>query len=210
MERAEVAAELQRLANEIEACRRCPLGALATRAVPGEGPPDAEVFFIGEGPGWHEDRQGRPFVGPAGQLLDQLLALAGLKRSEVFITNVVKHRPPGNRDPQPGEIEACRPWLEAQLEAIKPRVIVTLGRHSTGRYFPREPMGRLHGRAFERDGFLVVPMYHPAAALHQASLRATLEEDFRKLPAIIAQARSRPRPSSSEKSAGGPQQLSLL
>ena len=199
---------LEELAQEIETCYRCPLGNLRNRAVPGEGPSDAEVMFIGEAPGWHEDQQGRPFVGPAGQLLDQLLALASLRRGEVFITNIIKSRPPNNRDPLPAEIEACRPWLDAQLLALKPRMVVTLGRYSAARYFPREPMGRIHGHSFQREGMLVVPMYHPAAALHQGSLRATIEADFRKLPAALVQARALPR--STEEPEERPQQLSLF
>ncbi|HLF07889.1 MAG TPA: uracil-DNA glycosylase [Dehalococcoidia bacterium] len=199
---------LEEIALEVAECQRCPLGKLRTRAVPGEGPPNAEVLFIGEAPGWHEDQQGRPFVGPAGQLLDQLLALAGLRRSEVFITNIIKSRPPNNRDPLPAEVEACRPWLDAQLAALNPRVVVTLGRYSAARYFPREPMSRIHGQSYQREGMIVVPMYHPAAALHQGSLRATIETDFRKLPAALAQARALPR--SAEAPEERPQQLSLF
>jgi uracil-DNA glycosylase family 4 len=199
---------LEEIAREIEVCQRCPLGNLRNRAVPGEGPANAEVLFIGEAPGWHEDQQGRPFVGPAGQFLTQLLALAGLRREEVFITNIIKSRPPNNRDPLPAEIEACRPWLDAQIEALKPRLVVTLGRYSAARYFPREPMSRIHGQVFQRDGLVVVPMYHPAAALHQNTLRATIEADFRKLPAALAQARARPQ--SDQPPEERPQQLTLF
>jgi uracil-DNA glycosylase family 4 len=199
---------IEELAQEIEVCQRCQLGSVRGRAVPGEGPIDAEVLFIGEAPGWHEDQQGRPFVGPAGQLLDQLLGQAGLRRTDVFVTNIIKCRPPNNRDPLPAEVEACHPWLDAQILGLSPRLVVTLGRYSAARYFPREPMSRIHGQVFQRDGVVVVPMYHPAAALHQGSLRATIETDFKKLPAAIAQARSMRR--SIEKPEERPQQLNLF
>jgi DNA polymerase len=199
---------LEEIAQEIADCHRCPLGDLRNRAVPGDGSASAEVLFIGEAPGWHEDQQGRPFVGPAGQLLDQLLGMAGLRREEVFITNIIKSRPPNNRDPLPTEIEACRPWLDMQIPVLNPRLVVTLGRYSAARYFPREPMSRIHGQVFQREGVVVVPMYHPAAALHQGSLRATIEADFRKLPAAIAKARAMPR--SVETPEERPQQLSLF
>ncbi len=145
-------------------------------------------MFIGEAPGWHEDQQGRPFVGAAGKFLNELLALAGLKREEVFITNVVKCRPPGNRDPLPDEIAACAPYLERQIAAIDPEVIVTLGRFSMARWFPGERISRIHGQPKRVEGRLIVPMYHPAAALHQSAFRAAIEEDFAKLPKILAEA----------------------
>lgn len=161
------------------------------RAVPGEGPPDAKVMFIGEAPGFNEDRQGRPFVGAAGQFLEELLALAGLRRSDVFIANVIKHRPPDNRDPEPDEIAACSQFLERQIAALNPLVIVTLGRFSMARWFPGEKISRIHGQPRWIDGRLIVPMMHPAAALHQPQYRALIEADFRRLPEFIAQAEAR-------------------
>lgn len=179
--------ELERLYQQIAGCPDCDLCHSRRQAVPGEGPADARIMFVGEAPGWYEDQQGRPFVGPAGQLLDQLLALAGLRRQAVYICNVIKCRPPNNRDPLPKEIEACRKWLARQLELIKPQAIVTLGRHSLAWFSPREAIGKVHGTArLREDGTVLVHMYHPAAALHQQSLRRSIEEDFRKLPALIA------------------------
>jgi DNA polymerase len=181
----EQAAALRALAVQIAVCPKCELSKTRTHAVPGEGNPNADIVFIGEGPGFYEDQQARPFVGPAGKFLDELLASIGLKRADVFICNVLKCRPPGNRDPLPGEMEACKPWLDQQLEAIKPRVIVTLGRFSLGRYFPGQSISRIHGQPKKLGGVMVMPMYHPAAALHQGSLRRTIEQDFKKLPALL-------------------------
>ncbi len=166
-------------------CRECDLAKGRTRVVPGEGPDDATVMFIGEAPGQNEDRQGRPFVGAAGQFLDELLALAGLKRSEVYICNVIKCRPPGNRDPLPAEIMSCKPWLDQQIALKRPKVIVTLGRYSMSRWFPGQSISRIHGRPAERDGVLVYPMYHPAAALHQAALKETIQNDMRELGRLL-------------------------
>jgi DNA polymerase len=157
--------------------------------VPGNGNPQAEIMFIGEAPGWHEDKQGLPFVGAAGQFLNEMLASIGLTRDEVFVTNIVKCRPPGNRDPLPDEIAACSHYLDAQIAAIQPKVIVTLGRFSMARWFPGERISRIHGQARRFGSYVVVPMYHPAAALHQASLRETVEADMAKLPRIIEEAR---------------------
>lgn len=162
---------------------------MRTQAVPGHGNPNAEIMFIGEGPGWHEDRQGLPFVGAAGQFLNEMLSNIGLSRDDVFITNVVKCRPPGNRDPLPDEIAACAAYLDEQIAAIQPKVIVTLGRFSMARWFPNERISRIHGQPRRFGDVVVVPMYHPAAALHQASLRATVEADMAKLPQILAEAR---------------------
>ena len=181
----EHAVGLQELAQQIASCPRCDLAKTRTHAVPGEGSPNADIVFIGEGPGFYEDQQARPFVGAAGKFLDELLASIGLARKDVYICNVIKCRPPNNRDPQPAEISACEPWLAQQLEALQPRVIVTLGRFSMSRYFPGQSIGRIHGQPRKIDGVLVVPMYHPAAALHQASLRHTIEQDFQKLPALV-------------------------
>jgi DNA polymerase len=138
-------------------------------------------MLVGEGPGFHEDQQGRPFVGPAGRFLEELLASVGLKRSDVFITNVVKCRPPQNRDPLPGEIDACRKYLQQQIETIKPRVIVTLGRYSLAWFFPKDTISKVHGLIRERDGIHFLHMYHPAAALHAGNLRQTIQEEFRRV-----------------------------
>ena len=184
----EQATALRELAGRIGVCQNCELAKTRTRAVPGEGNPDADIVFIGEGPGFHEDQQARPFVGAAGKFLDELLASIGLKRSDVFICNVLKCRPPSNRDPLPGEIAACKPWLDKQVETIDPRVIVTLGRFSMTRYFPGQAISKIHGQPRKLGDVTVVPMYHPAAALHQASLRQTIQYDFQKLPAILAEA----------------------
>lgn len=180
--------ELAQVAAEVNACKLCKLYKTATRGVPGEGPADAKIMFIGEAPGFNEDRQGRPFVGAAGQFLEELLALAGLRRQDVFIANVVKHRPPNNRDPEPDEIGACAGYMDRQIAAIDPRVIVTLGRFSMARWFPGERISRIHGQPRWADGRLIVPMMHPAAALHQAQNRPLIENDFRRLPEILAQA----------------------
>lgn len=182
------AEELAQIAAEVNACTLCKLYQHATKGVPGEGPPDAKIMFIGEAPGFHEDRQGRPFVGAAGQFLSELLALAGLQRSDVFIANVVKHRPPNNRDPEPDEVAACAGYLERQIAAINPRVIVTLGRFSMARWFPGEKISRIHGQPRWVAGRLIVPMMHPAAALHQPQNRPLIEADFRRLPEILAEA----------------------
>ncbi|HZP57513.1 MAG TPA: uracil-DNA glycosylase [Dehalococcoidia bacterium] len=179
---------LASIAKQIALCRECALARGATNPVPGEGSAEAEIVFIGEGPGFYEDQQGRPFVGASGKFLDELLRSIGLDRRKVFITNIVKHRPPNNRDPLPEEISACRRFLDEQLAAIQPKVIVTLGRHSLQRYFPGESIGRIHGQPRRKDGFIVVPMYHPAAALHQQSLRRVIEADFQKLPSLLARA----------------------
>ena len=178
---------LAEIAEEVKGCTLCELHRSATHGVPGEGNPEARVMFIGEGPGWHEDQQGRPFVGNSGKFLSELIEKAGLTREDVFITNIVKHRPPSNRDPLPDEITACAIYLERQIEAINPDVIVTLGRHSMNRYFPGEKISRIHGKGKKIGTRMVVPMYHPAAALHNGSLKATIEEDFARLPKFLAE-----------------------
>jgi uracil-DNA glycosylase family 4 len=178
---------LEQLEEAVHACTLCPLSQGRTQAVPGEGPLNADIMFIGEGPGFHEDRQGRPFVGAAGQFLEELLASIGLTREQVYITNVVKCRPPGNRDPMPTEISACAPYLERQIQLIKPKVIVTLGRFSMYRYFPGASISKIHGQPKRVGNVLVVPMFHPAAALHQPKWRPLVEADFKKLPQFIAE-----------------------
>jgi uracil-DNA glycosylase len=180
---------LEEIAAEVRRCQRCPLYKGALKGVPGEGDPDAEVMLVGEAPGWHENQQGRPFVGAAGQFLNDLLRSVGLRREQVFIANVIKHRPPDNRDPLPDELAACLPYLDRQIEVVDPRVIVTLGRFSMAKFFPGERISRIHGLARRHGNRLVLPLYHPAAALHQGSLRRTVEEDFRRLTAILEEAR---------------------
>ena len=188
---------LEQVASEVKVCPLCELCRSRTHAVPGEGNPVARVMLIGEGPGWHEDQQGKPFVGASGKFLSELLANAGLSREDVFITNVVKCRPPGNRDPLPDEIEACSGYLDRQMELIDPDVVVTLGRFSMARFFPGEKISKIHGSAKELGKRLVVPMYHPAAALHQGGLKATIQDDFNTLPKLLAD-RERAREASRE------------
>lgn len=185
MKREEI---LKKVAEETAVCKKCELHYSRKNAVPGAGPVDADILFIGEGPGFHENEQGLPFVGAAGKFLDELLESVGLDRGKVFITNVVKCRPPGNRDPQPEELEACDSYLERQIQAINPKVIVTLGRFSMQKFLPNAKISQSHGQAVRIKGRLVVPFYHPAAALHQPSLRSTVEEDFSRLPEWIEKA----------------------
>jgi DNA polymerase len=180
---------LEQIASEVRGCTRCPLHRGRTNAVPGEGNPLSDVLMVGEGPGAREDATGRPFVGPAGQLLRELLAAIGWARQDVFIANVVKCRPPGNRDPEPEEISACARYLNRQEDALDPAVIVTLGRHSLRRYLPDARISSVHGQLRRAGGRFVFPMYHPAAALHQSSLRETLFADVRRLPAALLAAR---------------------
>jgi uracil-DNA glycosylase family 4 len=180
------------LYEEINNCRQCDIARYRTHVVPGEGAEDADIMFIGEAPGWHEDQQGRPFVGPAGKFLDELLGLIGLKRSQVYITNVIKTRPPSNRDPLPQEIVNCRPWLDKQIELIRPKIIVTLGRYSMALFFPGKSIGKIHGTAEKRDGVIYFAMYHPAAALHQQSLRETIKADMLKIPRLLAEINGMP------------------
>ncbi len=180
---------LTELAEEIRRCQKCEIAKSRTKAVPGEGAENADIMFIGEAPGWHEDQQGRPFVGPAGQFLEKLLSSIGLKREQVFIANVIKTRPPGNREPLPLEIQNCRDWLERQIEIIHPRMIVTLGRYSMAGFFPDKTISKVHGTAQKRDGIIYYFMYHPAAALHQQSLRQAIEADMLKIPELLAEAK---------------------
>lgn len=206
---------LEGIGAEVRQCQKCPLYKTALKGVPGEGDANAEVMLVGEAPGWHENQQGRPFVGAAGQFLGELLRSVGLRREQVFIANVIKHRPPDNRDPQPDEIGACLPYLDRQIEVVDPLVIVTLGRFSMSRFFPGEKISRIHGTARRHGDRLVFPLYHPAAALHQATLRRTVEEDFRRLPAVLDEARTlgaapvAPADAAPSKPPD-PQQLSLL
>lgn len=171
----------------IRACTKCPLGGSRTQAVPGEGAPEADVVFVGEAPGYHEDNQGRPFVGPAGKLLSDMLASIGLRRTDVYISNVVKCRPPKNRDPQPGEVETCtEEFLFAQIAAIQPKIVCALGRFAMGVLLdPRMSITRVHGTVHRKSGMLYLPMIHPAAALHKETNRRLVEQDFQKLAAVL-------------------------
>jgi len=193
---AERLAALEAIATEVRACTRCRLHGSRTNAVPGEGSPGTEVVFVGEGPGLNEDQQGRPFVGAAGSLLNELLALVGWRREEVFIANIVKCRPPGNRDPEADEVAACEPFLRRQLETIDPAVVVTLGRHSLGSFQPGARISAAHGTARPADpasgarNAVVYAMYHPAAAFRQAALRETLFAEMANLPQVLIDARA--------------------
>ena len=176
---------LPQIDREVSVCKACPLSRNRTTPVSGEGPESASVMFIGEAPGFNEDRLGRPFVGAAGQVLDSLLASVGLGRGDVYITNTVKCRPISNRDPLPNEIAACRKYLDRQIGVISPKVIVTLGRHALASFLPGETIGRARGKARDVNGTIVFPMYHPAAALHQGNLRSVIQEDMKKLLPLI-------------------------
>jgi uracil-DNA glycosylase len=173
--------------EQIRGCTMCELHRTRTNAVPGDGARSADLLFIGEAPGFHEDRNGVPFIGAAGKFLDEMLESINLDRSSVYITNVVKCRPPGNRDPLPDELAACSVYIDKQIELIDPKVIVTLGRFSMARWFPKDRISRIHGKPKRFGKVVVVPMYHPAAALHQSSLRATIEADMKRLPQILAE-----------------------
>lgn len=212
------------IAQEVRSCTKCRLHQGTRNGVPGEGNPHAEILFVGEGPGFHEDAQGRPFVGPAGKLLGEMLARAGLKREDVFITNIVKHRPPGNRDPMPDEIEACSEYLERQIAEIKPVLIVTLGRHSMMQFFgPNARITQVHATLRPWREILAYACFHPAAALHQPKYREMLEQDFDGLPKALETARKHAAERAEQSAAGvasgastsdedgdGPSQLSLF
>lgn len=193
--------KLSKLYQAIGLCQDCELSEHRRNVVPGEGAENAEIMFIGEAPGFYEDGQGRPFVGAAGHFLDELLASIGLGRSEVYICNVIKCRPPGNRDPLPKEVKACQKWLDQQIELIEPKIIVTLGRHSIARFFPGESISKVHGTARKAGSRIYFAMYHPAAALHQQKLRQIMEADIHKLPPLLAQAENLQKE---------PQQLSMF
>jgi len=190
---------LGKIAHQVSVCTKCPLHHGRTNAVPGEGSAQAKIFFIGEGPGRQEDLQGRPFCGPAGALLDELLAKINLDRQKVFIGNVVKCRPPGNRDPKPNEVDACWSYLVRQIAIIKPKIIVCLGRHSLQRFLPgMGSISQLHGRAFKPNGeisqkkiginhkpYAIMALYHPAVGLYRDSMRKVLLDDFKKLKILL-------------------------
>jgi len=208
--------KLAELAKQIVVCTKCDLHRSRKKAVPGEGPTHAEIMFIGEGPGFHENEQGRPFVGAAGKFLDQLLELAGVTRADVWITNVVKCRPPGNRDPLPNEVETCTSnYLQHQIRIVNPSIIVTLGRFSMGLFFKGAKITQIHGQMRKVGDRFVIPMYHPAAALHQASLKPAIMADFAKLPELLKEARaelgkSEPKGKKQEKKEDDPKQMNLF
>jgi uracil-DNA glycosylase len=180
---------ISQIAKEVSTCTKCALYESRKKSVPGDGPATAEIMFIGEGPGFHENEQGHPFVGASGKFLDQLLTQAGVTRDDVFIANVVKCRPPGNRDPLPDELAACDMYLEAQIKAINPSIIVTLGRFSMNKFFPGAKISAVHGQMQKVGERFVIPMFHPAAALHQAALKPSILGDFAKLPDQLNEAR---------------------
>jgi DNA polymerase len=194
---AERRAALEGIAAEVRVCTRCRLHETRTRAVPGEGDPDTEVVFVGEGPGFNEDRQGRPFVGRAGDLLVRMLDSIGWRRDDVFITNIVKCRPPENRDPEPDEVAACAPYLHRQLAALDPAVVVTLGRHSMGRFMPGARISQAHGTVRAADpatgarDATVFAMYHPAAALRTPAIERESFEDVARIPPVLVESRAR-------------------
>ena len=196
---AERRAALEAIAADVRDCTRCRLHATRTNAVPGDGDPSTEVVFIGEGPGQNEDLEGRPFVGRAGGLLVNLLAHIGWTRDDVFITNVVKCRPPGNRDPEPDEVAACAPYLRRQLEVLDPAVIVTLGRHSMARFMPGARISQAHGTTAPVDPASGAPdatafaMYHPAAALRTPAIERESYDDVARIPAVLVESRERRR-----------------
>ena len=202
-------ADLDEIDRLINSCTLCTLGSKRTTAVPGNGSRTSDLMFIGEGPGYYEDQQGLPFVGRAGQLLNEMLAAIGMRREDVFVTNMIKCRAPNNRDPLPIEIRSCGPYLDRQIELISPKVIVTLGRYSTAKFFPDEPIGKLRGTPANWNGITVYPMYHPAAALRNSTIRAALERDFLKLPGLL-EATSATTPATPTPSEPQTAQLGLL
>ena len=199
--------DLEGLCRQIEGCQACRLAKGRTLAVPGEGREDADIMFVGEAPGFHEDQQGRPFVGPAGQFLEKLLASINLSRADVYITNVLKCRPPNNRDPQPDEMAACRPYLDEQVDLIKPKLIVTLGRFSMRLAFSGVTISRVHGTPKKVGNLVYYPMFHPAAALHQSRFRSLIEHDMLKIPQVLANLQSI---EAEVKAPSPPRQLSLF
>lgn len=204
------------IAREIKVCPKCPLAQGRKNAVPGAGPINAEIMFIGEGPGYYEDQQGLPFVGPSGKFLEEMLALINMDRNQVFITNVVKCRPPGNRDPEPNEIEICTTnYLFRQIDLIQPRIIVTLGRYSMGLFFPKAKISAIHGQPKMENGRYYLPMFHPAAVLrNMQGLRPLAEADMKKIPVLLKEAAKQttepPKNEPNEPPAEPPKQLSLF
>jgi len=201
--------ELTDLYAQVRACQKCDLSKGRTNAVPGEGPEHAEIMMIGEAPGFHEDQQGRPFVGASGKFLDELLAGINLRRDQIYICNVIKCRPPQNRDPQPDEMDVCRPYLDKQIELIQPKIIITISRFAMMRWFAEKKISEIHGKPRKFGNLVVLPMYHPAAALHQPSLRRVLEDDFKRVPEILKQLATL-KEQAEEKKPEPPQQLSMF
>ncbi|MFC1790142.1 uracil-DNA glycosylase family protein [Patescibacteria group bacterium] len=185
MTKEEKQAALEKITEKVAECTSCSLYKQATRSVPGAGNPDAEIVFVGEAPGFHEDQQGLPFVGAAGKLLDKLLVSIDLRREDVFICNMLRHRPPGNRDPFPEEMSACQSFLDDQIKIIDPRILVTLGRFSMNKFLPEVRISQVHGVArfveFAGKRRIVIPMYHPAAALRNGRIMEAALEDFKKI-----------------------------
>jgi len=208
--------ELDKLAKQIVVCTKCELHRSRKKAVPGEGPTHAEIMFIREGPGAHENEQGLPFVGASGKFLDQLLEQAGVTRADVWITNVVKCRPPGNRDPLPDEVETCTSnYLQHQIKIVNPSIIVTLGRFSMGLFFKGAKITQIHGQMRKVVDRFVIAMYHPAAALHQMALKPAIMADFAKLPELLKEARAElgnaaPKGKEPKKKEDEPTQMSLF
>lgn len=204
--------ELRKLKKEMEEDKNLPLREGTTQLVFGEGDPDSEIYFLGEAPGFHEDRLGRPFVGQAGKLLDQLIESIGLKREQVYISNVVRFRPPSNRDPLPEEIEAFRPYIDREIEIVAPKIIVTLGRFSMGKFFPNAKISQVHGRQrmvnWNGKNITVIPMYHPAAALRSIDIMRQIREDFKIIPEILKKVRNKEEKREGEKNNG--EQMSLV
>jgi uracil-DNA glycosylase len=207
-------AKLEEIAAQVKVCTKCRLHENARNVVPGAGNAFAEIMFIGEGPGENEDRQGLPFVGRSGQYLDYLLNLIGMKREQVFITNVVKHRPPNNRDPLQDEIEACKDYLEHQIALIDPLMIATLGRFSMAKFFPSGKISAIHGKPKFADSRAYYPLFHPAAALRNPGLRFDMEADIKRIPEVLAEVKARREGTRSDEPIGQedepPQQLSLF
>lgn len=206
---------MEKIASEVRGCTKCPLSKSRTKAVPGDGPVNAEIMFVGEAPGFHEDQQGLPFVGASGKYLEQLLELIDLTRKDVFITNIVRCRPPQNRDPERLEIETCEPYLDQQIALIQPRIIATLGRYSMAKFFPDGKISKIHGVPKKEEGRLYYPLFHPAAVLRNPALREPMEEDFKRMKKLLEELRAAepakdddapPPPPPPEK----PQQLSLF
>ncbi|MGZ9165762.1 MAG: uracil-DNA glycosylase family protein [Anaerolineales bacterium] len=206
--------ELAKLAKQIVVCTKCDLHRSRKKAVPGEGPTHTEIMLIGEGPGFHENEQGRPFVGASGKFLDQLLEQAGVTRADVWITNVVKCRPPGNRDPLPDEVETCTSnYLQHQIKIVNPSIIVTLGRFSMGLFFKGAKISQIHGQMRKVSDHFVIAMFHPAAALHQISLKPAIMADFAKLPELLNEARvelGKSTPKKLKKKEDDPKQMNLF
>lgn len=207
--------ELEKIADEIRACTLCALAKGRIQAVPGAGNPNADIMFVGEGPGFHEDKQGLPFVGASGQYLEELLGKIGLHRDDVFITNVVRCRPPQNRDPLRPELEACADYLDRQIAVIQPKLIATLGRFSMARWFPNEKITAIHGKPKYQDGRIYYPLFHPAAILRNPAMRPVMEEDFQRMKQLIDDfdnhlSESDDSPPPDEPPPPPPQQLSLF